>query len=145
MFTGNSLNKIIAVIVFIAAGVLAGQQFLGDEPSNEGQVASAEADSPTEAVRYSNLPTAAIRDLPPEASETLERIENDGPHPYRKDGSTFQNREGILPDQEIGHYQEFTVDTPGSSDRGARRIVTGKNGERFYTDDHYQSFSEIVN
>ncbi len=60
-----------------------------------------------------------------------------------KDGSTFQNREGILPPQPQGYYSEYTVETPGSSDRGARRIVGGKDGELYYTDDHYSSFSWI--
>jgi ribonuclease T1 len=36
------------------------------------------------------------------------------------------------------------VITPGENDRGARRIVTGEGGEMYYTDDHYDSFREIV-
>lgn len=80
--------------------------------------------------------------LPPEAHATLERIARGGPHPYRKDGSVFQNRERRLPAQPRGYYREYTVDTPGSDDRGARRIVTGGDPptEYWYTDDHYRSF-----
>jgi ribonuclease T1 len=55
----------------------------------------------------------------------------------------FQNREGLLPEQPSGYYHEYTVLTPGSSDRGARRIVTGSQGEMYYTDDHYGSFQRI--
>ncbi len=76
--------------------------------------------------------------------DTLRLIEDGGPFPYSKDGSTFQNREGILPQQPKGFYAEYTVETPGSDDRGARRIISGKDGSRFYTDDHYDSFREIV-
>ncbi|MDX1375244.1 MAG: ribonuclease domain-containing protein [Burkholderiales bacterium] len=81
--------------------------------------------------------------LPPEALATLERIERGGPFPYRRDGATFHNREGLLPQQPRGYYREYTVRTPGRSDRGARRVVAGAGGERYYTDDHYRSFKRI--
>lgn len=91
----------------------------------------------------SGLPWIAVADLPPEGRETLELIGSDGPFPYGRDGVVFQNREGILPDEERGYYHEYTVVTPGSDDRGARRIVTGSSAERYYTDDHYESFRRI--
>lgn len=83
--------------------------------------------------------------FPPEAWQTLALIERGGPFPYRKDGTTFFNREGLLPDRPRGYYREFTVPTPGARDRGARRIVTGgKPPEVFYyTADHYRSFRRI--
>jgi ribonuclease T1 len=88
--------------------------------------------------------TIGVEALPAEAIDTLLLIEEGGPFPYDQDGSTFQNREGILPDAPRGYYREYTVETPGSPDRGARRIVTGREGERYYTDDHYDSFRFIV-
>lgn len=78
--------------------------------------------------------------LPPEAADTVELIQQGGPYPYPQDGGVFQNREGILPDCQEGYYHEYTVETPGSDDRGARRFVVGSNGEYFYTADHYESF-----
>jgi ribonuclease T1 len=90
------------------------------------------------------LATMTVAQLPPEGIETLALIEQGGPFPYSKDGATFQNRERILPPQRSGFYQEYTVTTPGSDDRGARRIVAGDDGSRFYTDDHYASFREVV-
>jgi len=82
--------------------------------------------------------------LPPEARDTLALIAADGPFPYpRNDNQTFQNREGILPRERRGYYREFTVETPGSDDRGPRRIVTGAGGEKYWTADHYDSFSRI--
>ncbi|WP_242112764.1 ribonuclease domain-containing protein [Luteimonas aquatica] len=80
--------------------------------------------------------------LPEEARDTLRLIERGGPFPHRQDGSTFQNREGRLPAQPRGYYREYTVRTPGSRDRGARRIVAGGDPPRefFYSDDHYRSF-----
>lgn len=83
--------------------------------------------------------------LPPEARQTLQLIQQGGPFPYRKDGSIFHNREGRLPARERGYYREYTVPTPGSPDRGARRIVTGGNPPEvyYYTHDHYRSFRRI--
>ena len=76
-----------------------------------------------------------------ETNNTLDRIENGGPFPHKKDGTVFQNREGRLPD---GNYREYTVETPGASNRGARRIVRDEDtGRTFYTDDHYDNFVEI--
>jgi len=97
-----------------------------------------------DATRFGDGPWMAWEDLPPEAVDTLLLIDSDGPYPYSKDGSTFQNREGFLPDQDRGYYREFTVETPGSRDRGARRIVGGADGDLWYTSDHYESFTEIV-
>jgi guanyl-specific ribonuclease Sa len=84
-------------------------------------------------------------DVPPEANETLAAIRRGGPYRYRQDGAVFQNREGHLPPQPRGYYREYTVETPGSRDRGPRRIVTGGDPptEFFYTSDHYRSFRRI--
>ena len=85
----------------------------------------------------------AVGELPIEARATLELIKAGGPFPYRQDGRIFGNRERLLPRREGGYYQEYTVRTPGARDRGARRIVAGRGGEYYYTDDHYQSFRRI--
>jgi guanyl-specific ribonuclease Sa len=84
--------------------------------------------------------------LPPEAIDTLQRIARGGPFEYRQDGATFQNREHRLPPQARGYYREYTVETPGSRDRGARRIIAGGDPpiEYFYSDDHYRSFRRFT-
>lgn len=96
-----------------------------------------------------NLGTVALAALPPEARTTHRLILAGGPFPYRKDGTVFGNRERLLPRADRGFYREYTVRTPGSPDRGARRIVCG--GLRptvpetcFYTADHYASFKLIA-
>ena len=91
----------------------------------------------------SGLPYVAAADLPPEARDVLRRIDAGGPFAYEEDGGTFGNFEGLLPDHDRGYYAEYTVDTPGSEDRGARRIVAGDGGELYWTADHYASFSRI--
>ncbi len=92
-----------------------------------------------------DLPAIAAAQLPVEARETLRLIDSGGPFPYRRDGITFQNREGRLPEQPKGYYREYTVPTPGRADRGARRIVTGGKPPTsyYFTADHYNSFRRI--
>ncbi len=93
-----------------------------------------------------------LADLPPEARQTLALIKQGGPFPYpRKDGSIFGNYEKALPERPRGYYREYTVPTPGSRDRGARRIIagSGRNGdaatsrEYYFTADHYRTFRRI--
>ena len=83
------------------------------------------------------------KQLPKEAIQTIALIEKGGPFPYRNDGATFGNREKQLPARERGWYREYTVRTPGAKDRGARRIVGGRDGTLYYTDDHYRTFRRI--
>lgn len=94
------------------------------------------------------LASIALADLPPQGRATHDKILQGGPFPYEKDGSVFGNRERQLPVAKRGYYREYTVKSPGSRDRGARRIVCGGNTEKpdacFYTDDHYASFRKIV-
>jgi ribonuclease T1 len=108
-------------------------------PTTETTAAGTDGTDPV-----SGLDLVELDELPPEALDTLELIESGGPFPYERDGVTFENREGILPDEVRGYYREYTVETPGSDDRGARRIVIGKNGEYYYTADHYDSFQRVV-
>lgn len=90
----------------------------------------------------------ALAELPPQGRTTYALIREGGPFPYDKDGSVFGNRERLLPPQKRGYYREYTVRTPGSRDRGARRIVCGGKPRTpdacYYTSDHYASFREIV-
>lgn len=87
--------------------------------------------------------TVAASALPPEARQTIALIRQGGPFPHRRDGVAFENRERRLPPRARGYYREYTVPTPGSRDRGARRIVAGAGGELFYSGDHYRSFERV--
>ncbi|MFE0513021.1 ribonuclease domain-containing protein [Streptomyces sp. NPDC058964] len=89
---------------------------------------------------------ATVREsgLPPDARRTLALVDKGGPFPYAQDGAVFGNFEGRLPAHRRGYYHEYTVPTPGSRDRGARRLVTGQGGEIYYTDDHYESFRAVL-
>ncbi|MDT0344041.1 ribonuclease domain-containing protein [Streptomyces litchfieldiae] len=113
-----------------------------------GQATAATPTSPTPTSGAVVQPLAygdiCYSDLPTEAYDTLDLIEQGGPFPYPQDGGTFYNREGLLPSRPTGYYHEYTVETPGSDTRGARRIVTGDSyQEDYYTADHYESFDLI--
>ena len=95
------------------------------------------------------LNTVRLAQLPAEAQSTHSLIRSGGPFPSHKDGTTFGNRERLLPAQPRGYYREYTVPTPRARNRGARRIVCGGKPPVqpevcYYTGDHYASFSRIV-
>lgn len=145
-------KMLVAVLFFVAA--MAASLLAGCGTGDVGTPASAPASQSTGAqgggghgtpVRNpSSLPEIRESDLPPEARETLALIRAGGPYPYRQDDERFGNFERILPRQPSGYYREYTVETPGETDRGARRIVAGDGGEKYYTSDHYDSFRFIA-
>ena len=59
-------------------------------------------------------------------------------------GDTFGNREGLLPKEKGKTYTECDIDTDGEKSRGAKRLVFSSDGLYFYTQDHYESFDEVV-
>ncbi len=88
--------------------------------------------------------TVALSSLPPQVAETVRLVERGGPFPYpRNDGVVFHNDEHRLPAEPEGYYHEYTVPTPGSPDRGPRRVITGRHREFYYTADHYQHFVRV--
>lgn len=116
-----------------AAGALLSALLVG------GTVTAGPADATTASVG-----SVCYGDLPSQAYDTLDLIDRGGPFPYSQDGTVFQNRESVLPRQSTGYYHEYTVVTPGSPTRGARRIVTGERSqEDYYTSDHYATFDLI--
>jgi ribonuclease T1 len=95
------------------------------------------------------LDSVSLAALPTQAQQTQRLIQAGGPFPFDKDSVVFSNRERVLPRRERGFYREYTVPTPGSRDRGARRIVCGGKQPThpeacYYTADHYASFKLIV-
>jgi len=141
----------IAALLLFAAWLL-WPRTVSPPPVNETPRATAPATAPgnpsAPASRpLADAPAASPVDtlpafLPDEARDTIALIRRGGPFPHPQDGSTFQNRERLLPAKPRGWYREYTVETPGLSHRGARRIVTGGDPPDawYYTDDHYDSF-----
>ena len=91
-----------------------------------------------------NLSVIKVAELPVQARETLLAIKQGGPFAYPRDGVIFNNFEQVLPKRQRGYYHEYTVVTPGESNRGVRRIISGAAHEYYYTTDHYQTFKQIL-
>ncbi len=118
---------LVGLVVLVLVGWFTQSQLTGDEPPPA-----------------TGMQERALSELPAEAADTWQLIERGGPFPHPEDdGQVFGNREGLLPDQDRGYYHEYTVETPGSDDRGARRLVTGEADEVYYTADHYASFVKV--
>lgn len=56
-------------------------------------------------------------------------------------GDRFYNNEGLLPSGYT--YYECDIDTLGTTNRGAKRIVWTTSGIVYYTSDHYASFTKL--
>ncbi|MCF4006205.1 ribonuclease [Corynebacterium uropygiale] len=140
--TGPSRSRLSALalgaVVLLGGGGWIGYDVLDHDAATQSARSSAESTS-----------TCAVSTLPQEAQDTVELIHHGGPFPHPdNDGVRFGNYEGRLPEQSRNYYREYTVETPGVSHRGARRIVTGGDPASspehwYYTDDHYESFCEI--
>jgi ribonuclease T1 len=150
-----------AFLCIVALGVILGGCGKDEPRSGTSEpVAAASQAQPAEVIQQAQRPagtdkqvqdgfsTVRIAQLPRQAVATLRLIEAGGPFPYAKDGVVFGNRERLLPRQPRGYYHEYTVPTPRSRDRGARRIVCGgprrQIDDCYYTDDHYASFRRIA-
>lgn len=145
------LTAMLAVLagLVVLAFVLTGIPQTGSAPPQAGRASPSQSTSVSRApaagvANPSRLPEIKASDLPAEARQTLALINRGGPYPYSRDNVTFGNFERILPRKASGYYREFTVRTPGESDRGARRIVAGAAGEKYFTADHYESFKFIA-
>jgi len=133
--------RVALVVVAIALGVVTWtQQSRTTDGTDVGAPASAPRSGDTRSSDESDRSA-----LPPEAIATLAAIEAGGPFRYARDGTEFMNRERQLPSRPRGYYREYTVETPGASDRGARRIVAGGDPPEvyYYTDDHYRTFRRV--
>jgi ribonuclease T1 len=142
----NAMIKRIGPIALVIAAVLIGQLVMsqgGDDGDGSATPVVVDVAAETDFEPISELPTIDPADLPPEAIDTITLIDAGGPYPFDRDDLVFENREGLLPDRDLGHYREYTVITPGESTRGARRVVAGDDGELYYTADHYRSFREV--
>jgi ribonuclease T1 len=136
---------VVVVLVLLAAvtavlGILLAGPQTGPAASAPVEAAGCRVVSPNVPGTDSRLPVQPLCALPAEAADLVVLIQRGGPFPHAGDGSTFRNAERLLPSRPAGYYREYTVPTPGESDRGARRLVTGGGGEFYYTTDHYGSF-----
>jgi ribonuclease T1 len=146
--TRRPLLALLLLGVLLAGGYVV-SALRSDDSSRRGSGPAATASpgrsgsGPSPSHGTDGLATVRSSDLPVQAQQVLRLIDAGGPFPYPQDGAVFGNVERLLPAHPRGWYREFTVPTPGSPDRGARRIVAGQDGTRYYTADHYESFARI--
>jgi guanyl-specific ribonuclease Sa len=121
-----------------------------DEPAQDEPPAVRPRTAPTAAVRNTiagqiirNESGAVIFRGEIDLAPTLERITNGERLSFPHDGTTFQNRERRLPQKSAGYYREFVHPTAGQRGPGPQRIVTGQQGEIYYTPDHYRTFQRL--
>lgn len=131
---------LIGLVVLVVAGWFIREATVDTPPDTPPQAPSTGVSGTALPGQESGLPVKALSSLPSEAAQTWRLIEKGGPFPSNRDGAEFQNRERRLPVKPSKYYREYTVPTPGSDDRGARRLVYGQQRELYYTADHYASF-----
>lgn len=146
--TRRPLLALALLIALLVIGYVVRAVDPGSDGPGGGSGASASSASstvPSSGARESSASAGvALSSLPSQVADTVRLIRAGGPFRYpRNDGATFHNNERTLPRQSDGYYREYTVPTPGSPDRGPRRVVTGRNGQFYYTADHYASFRLI--
>lgn len=147
------LFSLLAAIAVAAGGAYSATQLGNDSGGQAG------SNRPTEVIPSAGPGTTAADSTPsphgkpsvasitdPEqaaaVTDVLHTIATGGRLPYDQDGAVFENREGNLPELPSGEaYHEYTVPTPGSPDRGARRLVISTTGLVYYTADHYETFT----
>ena len=151
------LPLLLTGLVVLALFAFGGNGFLGQltestrpeatstaEPGPGAASGTPAAPAPPPPANTSGLPEVPESALPAEGRRVLNLIRAGGPYRYSQDDQTFGNFERILPRRDRDYYREYTVPTPGEPDRGARRIVAGADGDKYYTDDHYESFKFIA-
>lgn len=89
------------------------------------------------------MPVTEVSELPAEARRTPRLVDEGGPFPHERDGSVFGAFEGCCPGTRTAPTASGTVPTPAPDDRGARRVVTGRNGGTYRTDAPYASFTAV--
>lgn len=98
-----------------------------------------------DALRGTEQPLFGVHDLQP----TLNRIASGTKFPHKNDGSTFKNYPPkgqvipLLPIKPKGYYKEFVHPTPGVDGPGKMRVVIGKDGDIWFTPNHYNNFIRV--
>ncbi|BDM68607.1 ribonuclease N1 [Streptomyces nigrescens] len=141
------LGALLAGLLLVLTGCTTGRAGQGSSagPPHSTTAGTSRGAAPSRVpARASGMPVVTGAGLPAQARDTLRLVDAGGPFPYPQDGTVFGNRERRLPPHPRGYYHEYTVRTPGSPDRGARRLITGRGHETYYTADHYRTFEAVL-
>ncbi|MDQ2797756.1 MAG: ribonuclease N [Actinomycetota bacterium] len=134
----RGVRRPLVALVALVLALVVGYVIKGLDSGSRGQ------HNPSASTSVLSGSAVPLSSLPAQAAQTVRLIERGGPFPYpRSDGEVFRNDEHRLPPEPDGYYREYTVPTPGSDDRGARRIIRAADGTLFYTGDHYDTFGRV--
>jgi ribonuclease T1 len=122
----------------------------GNAQSKEGAKTEQNASQGNGQTDGQNAPNASTDSrVPAKAYKILEYIrQNNAPMDNYVGGRNFSNRERRLPQKDVNgsrmKYQEWDVNPKKrGKNRGTERIITAANGQAWYTDDHYATFTEM--
>ncbi|WAX81082.1 ribonuclease domain-containing protein [Streptomyces sp. KMM 9044] len=93
--------------------------------------------------RADGMATFQEPDLPGQARRTPDLIATGGPFPHDQDGPVSGSFEGLPPQREHDCRHEYAAGTPGSPGHGAWRVVTGRDGGTYCTDDPHAPFRAV--
>jgi filamentous hemagglutinin len=91
-------------------------------------------------VNYDRVIYRGSVDLNPE----LNRIREGRQLNHRNDGGIFSNRERRLPTADRDTYREFVYTQRGIPFPGPARIILNRQGQVWFTGDHYNSFIKVT-
>lgn len=141
---------ILAGLLFILGGCDLTQGSVNNNIARENQPMN-EEQGPIETQAYYDRDDVALyihtyNDLPPNYI-TKDQADDMNWSPQDREyvvgGDRFGNREGLLPRAQGRQYYEADVQAGYTDHRGPERIVYSNDGLIFYTDDHYDSFSQL--
>lgn len=146
----NYSQLITGLVIGVLLGLLIGRQVF-ITTSSTSPTPAADTNHPpatsTTPVHADNARRA--QDIPAKVYEVLKYIRaNNHPMPGYVGGRIFSNREERLPIEDNRGkpilYHEWDVNPKiEGQNRGTERIITGSDGRAWYTNDHYQTFTEI--
>jgi guanyl-specific ribonuclease Sa len=155
--------KLLAALVLAGALLAVGLRFsgargapVGAEPAQRALPPASPAQDPGPAPQSQTAGAGLLADLgdPALSAEVLRVIDSmqrTGRPPEgvvqggRRNGprGVFDNAQGRLPRRGAGYYRESDVWPHGSEGRGAQRLIFGRDGEVYFTADHYRSFTRV--
>ncbi len=146
----NYTQLIIGIVIGLVLGLLIGKQIFVATPGQNSNTTTIPSPVPN-GTTINKSPHEKDRNtvIPQKVYDVLNYIRaNHRPMEGYVGGRVFTNREKIVPD--VGaqgkpiQYQEWDVNPKiQGQNRGTERILTGSDGRAWYTNDHYQTFTEI--
>ena len=148
MMRKNYSQLILGIVIGLLLGLLIGKQIFVSGPAQNANTSVSPATQEQKKSSENTIPNDNIV-IPQKVYDVLKYIrENHHAMDGYVGGRVFTNREKIVPSVDANgneiQYQEWDVNPKvQGQNRGTERILTGSDGRAWYTNDHYQTFTEI--